>query len=586
MTNVALSWRSAVLRVVLPTLAALTVATASVLPASAQCGNAGQAVPAQAATPADEWWLTALNVPAAWRAAPAEGRGVTVAVLSTGVDSHHRDLAGSVTAGPDFAKTGRTSGDQYWGAEGTAVASLIAGHGRGAGHPAGVGGVAPGARILSIQVTLEYDDPLNSDAAITKRLPAAIAAGIRYAVGQGATVITLPLDPGTLGPAMSGDPAAAGGSQAERTAVSYALAQGVLLVAPAGDNGAGTGTVNYPAAYPGVIAVGATARGGQLSPFTNTGGYVALTAPGSGDTPLLPAADVAATDPAAGLLVAAPNGGYRSLASTDMSAALTVGVAALIRGQYGRLTVAEVRQALEQGATVPRADRSGTGESAAAKPGWGHGALDAATALAAAGAIAAAHPAPKPPAPTSSAAARPARASTAAASTAAASARPDPGAQFRSILRDLVIAAGMLITAILGALTVARIRRRSRSARPPRGERPGHAARHARTPAVPRQPPGSLPRPGTSAGVFPAIAAPARGVGAIFAAPTIVAGRGAWETAPTTQPGQQAAETQLPPWEQSPSEFEIALLPPQAPPWPVSSTGPMYIWNPAERPPA
>src|SRR5450756_2668755 len=146
----------------------------------------------------------------AWRAASAEGKGVTVAVLSTGVYSRHLDLTGTVTAGPDLSQTGRKPGDQYWGAEGTAVASLIAGHGHGKGRADGITGVAPGARILSVQVNLEYNDPLNSDAAIAKRLPAAIATGIRYAVSHGATVIALPLDPGTLGSAASGDPAAAG----------------------------------------------------------------------------------------------------------------------------------------------------------------------------------------------------------------------------------------------------------------------------------------------------------------------------------------------------------------------------------------
>ena len=139
-------------------------------------------------------------------------------------------------------------------------------------------------------VTLEYDDPLNSDAAITKRLPDAIAAGIRYAVAHGARVIALPLDPGTLGLAAGGDPAAAGGSAAERSAVAYAVAHDVVLVAPAGDNGMGAGTVNYPAAYPGVLAVGATAKGGQLASFTNKSSYVALTAPGAGLTVAAPAA--------------------------------------------------------------------------------------------------------------------------------------------------------------------------------------------------------------------------------------------------------------------------------------------------------
>ena len=182
---------------------------------------------------------------------------------------------------------------------------------------------------------------------MARRLPAAIAAGIRYAVGHGASIIALPLDPGTLGSASTGDPAAAGGSAAERAAVRYALAHDVLLIAPAGDNGAGSDSVNYPAAYPGVVAVGATARDGSLAPFTNRRSYVALTAPGSGQTP-----GTAGTtgNPVAGLTVAAPGGGYQSLASTDMSAALTAGVAALIRSRYPRLGVAAVTRALSRAA--------------------------------------------------------------------------------------------------------------------------------------------------------------------------------------------------------------------------------------------
>ena len=124
-------------------------------------------------------------------------------------------------------------------------------------------------------------------------------------------------------------------------------------MAPAGDNGGGGNAVNYPAAYPGVIAVGATARDGELAPFTNTGSYVALTAPGAAGPPVAP--DPGATaGPPVGLTVAAPDGGYQTLASTDMAAALTAGVAALIRGRYPWLTAAEVTQAIEDGATAPR----------------------------------------------------------------------------------------------------------------------------------------------------------------------------------------------------------------------------------------
>jgi subtilisin family serine protease len=601
-TNVAWLLCRTRLRALLPMLAALAMATASALPAHAQARQAG-AEPAgaesaraesagaeSAAARAGEWWLTALNVPRAWRAAPAKGKGVIIAVLSTGVDGSHPDLTRTVTAGPDLSQTGRGPGDAYWGAEGTAVASLIAGHGHGAGGVEGITGVAPGARILSIQVTLEYDDPLNSDAAITQRLPAAIAKGIRYAVGHGARVIALPLDPGTLGAAMSGDPAAAGGSQAERTAVRYAVAHGVLLIAPAGDNGAGTRTVNYPAAYPGVIAVGATARDGQLSPFTNVGSYVALTAPGSGDTPFTPGADVTTTDPAAGLLAAAPSGGYQSLASTDMSSALTAGVAALIRGRYPRLTVAEVTRALKNGATVPRADRSGTGKASAATPGWGDGELNAATALAAARTIAAAHPAPKPtpkptptPKPKAPKATAPARASSA---RPVASSRPDPGARVRSILLDLVAGACVLIAALACALAIARLRRRKRSggaARSPRAEPPG-PARHARTPPPPApqaflalSPPPAAARSQMPPWEIPRPAGPRAPAAARPLAP--------WERAPA-EPRRRGADTPLAPWERAPDEFAAGPYPFPAdePPWPASSSGPMYIWNPPDWP--
>ena len=334
---------------------------------------------------------------------------MTVAVLSTGVDGGHPDLTGTVTTGPDFAKTGRGPGQAYWADEGTAVAGLIAGHGHGAGGSEGITGIAPGARILSVQVTLEYNDPLDPDAAVTGRLPAAIAAGIRYAVAHGATVISLPLDPGMMGAAGRGSAAAADGSQAERSAVAYAISRDVLLVAPAGDNGGGGNAVNYPAAYPGVIAVGATARDGELAPFTNTGSYVALTAPGAAGPPVAPDPGGIAGPPV-GLTVAAPDGGYQTLASTDMAAALTAGVAALIRGRYPWLTAAEVTQAIEDGATAPGSGPAGSGAaSPGAAPGWGHGALNAGNALARAAVIAAAHPRPAPATPTPTPADRPGR---------------------------------------------------------------------------------------------------------------------------------------------------------------------------------
>ncbi len=480
MTNVA-----RLLRGLLPVLA-VSAAVVSAAGGTAALPAAAAVLPAtsHAVTRAHQWWLTALQVPAAWRSAPEAGKGVTVAVLSTGVDAKHPDLAGSVTEGPDFGKTGRAPGGSYWGTEGTAVASLIAGHGHGRGGTEGVTGVAPDARILSLPVTLEYDDPLNSDAAVTRRLPAAIAAGIRYAVDHGATVIALPLDPGTLGGTASGDPTAAGGSAAERAAVSYAIAHNVLLVAPAGDNGASTKSVNYPAAYPGVIAVGATSRAGQLAPFTNTRSYVALTAPGSGTTPNPAISGNMTADPAAGLMVAAADGGYEPLASSDMSAALTAGVAALIRSRYPSLTAAEVTEALEHGVTPPP---GGAGHSDAA--GWGNGGLDAMAALDSASAIAAVHPASAPS--TRPATVPAATAASRGTAELAAASHSASGNLLRSLVVDLAYAAGALIACLIAAIALIRLRRRARAARSASGARLGRPThdgrpRHARRPSDPR----------------------------------------------------------------------------------------------------
>ena len=446
---------SRLLRGTLPVLVVLAVATGFALPANA--APLARAPRTSAPGLASQWWLTSLHVPQAWRAAAVKGAGVTVAVLSTGVSASQQDLSGAVLTGPDYAGSGRVAGGPFWGFEGTAVAGLIAGHGHGAGGASGSTGIAPRARILSVPVTLEYDDPLNSDAAITKRLPDAIAAGIRYAVAHGARVIALPLDPGTLGIAAGGDPAAAGGSAAERSAVAYAVAHDVVLVAPAGDNGMGAGTVNYPAAYPGVLAVGATAKGGQLAPFTNKSSYVALTAPGTG------------------LTVAAPDGGgYGTLASTDMSAALAAGVAALIRSRFPGLTAAAVVQAMERGVTGPAA------------PGAGHGALDAAGALTVAATLAArqAPPATATPSPQPSVTQPPRLGATASA------ARSGAGILAGSLLRDAVIVLGVLIAALAVALVLhsSRRRRAAAAARQPRAA--GQAGIHARRPraALPAAP--------------------------------------------------------------------------------------------------
>ena len=411
----------------------------------------------QAVTRAGQWWLTALHVPAALRAAPEAGKGVTVAVLSTGVDAKHPDLTGTVTEGPDFSKTGRAPGDPYWGEEGTAVASLIAGHGHGPGGTEGITGVAPGAKILSVQVTLEYDDPLNSDAAVTQRtcpLPSRRASGTRSATALPSSPSRLTLarserPPPEIPPRAAARPSAR--PSASRSRITSSSSRRPATTARAADS------VNYPAAYPGVIAVGATARNGQLAPFTNSGSYVTLTAPGSGATPDRPISGGMTADPAAGLTVAAPDGGYEPLASSDMSAALTAGVAALIRSRYPWLTV---------GGGHP-GNRARRDPAARRRRPSGRGGLGARRTRRRGGAyLRRRHrgrsPGPAPPRLRAGHRARRRARRQRVPRTRAAAGQSDPGGLLRSLVVDLAVAAGVLIACLVGAITLTRLRRRAR----------------------------------------------------------------------------------------------------------------------------
>jgi hypothetical protein len=448
---------------------AVAIAVLGVLGSGSAFG-ATAAAAAGHAVRGQQWWLTGLHVTQAWQ--KSEGAGVVVAVLGTGVAAGHPDLAGDVITGPDYSGSGRTAGGSYWGVEGTAVAGIVAGHGLDGNWSTGIVGVAPAAKILSVRVTLEFNDPLVSDQAISRRLPDAIAEGLVYAVNHGARVIDLPLDPGTLGLTANGDPAAAGGSPAERAAVGYALRKNVVLVAPAGDDGQGSGIVNYPAAYPGVIAVGAVGRSGHLALFSSRRSYASLTAPG------------------VRLVTAAPPDGYGQISSTATASGIVAGVAALIVSKFPQLTVAQVTWALID-STVATADGMSLppvpGRSQA---GAGYGTVDAARAVEMAALISFAAQARQPAVPTT----RPRKL---APRTVAAPRRvpPSAGALAGSMLRDAVAAVGALIVVVVVALLVAR----SRRGRAVAASRPRARHEHRRPDRAPVGP--VTPMPGASNGL-------------------------------------------------------------------------------------
>jgi len=245
----------------------------------------------------------------------ADGSGVTVAVLDSGVDDAHQpQLAGRVVASTDFIQPSNTTATDCAG-RGTQVAGIIA-----ARQVNGVqfAGVAPNARLISARV----DDGSSNGSGATAGTTG-LASAIDWAVQRHAQVIDVSM-------------ATATDDTAVEASVAAAIAAGVVVVAAAGDSGDANGgdPVLYPAAYPGVIGVGAINPDGSRWDRSEHDAFVDLVAPG---------ADVISTQTGGGLV-----GG---LNGTSYAAAFVSGTAALVRQRNPQLTPAEVARQLFATAT-------------------------------------------------------------------------------------------------------------------------------------------------------------------------------------------------------------------------------------------
>ncbi|MEV8089869.1 type VII secretion-associated serine protease mycosin [Streptomyces nigra] len=315
-------------------LAALLGACLAVLPAT----------PAHAdSIRAQQWALEAMHTQEAWRT--TKGAGVTVAVLDTGVDEDHPDLAGNVLTGKDMVGFGAERGDRAWARHGTAMAGIIAGHGHGEGNGDGVLGIAPQAKILPVRVILEDGDSARAKARNTRGN--ALAEGIRWAADHGADVINLSL---------GDDSKSAHPEAGEDEAVQYALRKGAVVVASAGNGGEKGDHISYPAAYPGVIAATAVDRYGTRASFSTRRWYATVSAPGDK------------------VVIADPDRKYYEGWGTSAAAAFVSGAAALIKAAHPDLTPAQVKKLLED--TARNAPASGRDDSR------GYGFVDPAAALA------------------------------------------------------------------------------------------------------------------------------------------------------------------------------------------------------------
>lgn len=242
-----------------------------------------------------QYALTAIRAPQGWDLSTGSS-AVTIAVLDSGVDLGHVDLAGKVVSGYDFVNNDDVPQDDF--GHGTHVAGIAAASGN---NGAGIAGVSWGARIMPVKV-------LNSSGSGSFTT---VAAGIVWATDQGAQIINLSLGTHSF-------------SFVLQNAVEYAYNHGVLLVAASGNSG--STPVYCPACYPQVMAVGATNSSNQIASFSTYGSEVDIAAPGQSIFSLAP-------------------GGYTTKSGTSMAAPHISGLAAILYSYVGN--AAAVRTAMQ-----------------------------------------------------------------------------------------------------------------------------------------------------------------------------------------------------------------------------------------------
>ena len=279
-------------------------------------------------TPNDEhrdlqWGLNVVHAPEAWDITLGE-HTVVVGVLDTGIDWNHPDLAGNMWEdadgyhGYDFIGNDRVPMDDNinsYDEGGHWVANTYTYHGT---HVAGVVGaltnnnigIAGMAQVRLMAVKVMNDSGEGTDATV--------ASGIRWAVDNGADIITMSLG-------------VEGMSLTLQSAVQYASNHGVVQVAASGNSG--SSFVSYPAAYASVIAVGAVELTSRRASFSNFGTELDIMAPG---------VQIYSTQ---------GSSGYQYLSGTSTAAPCVAGVAALMLSVNPALTPLEVGAVMNSTAT-------------------------------------------------------------------------------------------------------------------------------------------------------------------------------------------------------------------------------------------
>lgn len=266
----------------------------------------------QAATPTpieigNSGGVSPLKAPSAWKKG-ATGKKIVIAVIDTGVNAAHPDLAGRILTGYNALNGSKSTGDGN--GHGTHVAGILAA----AANGRGIVGIAYDANILPVKI---FDDKGNGTAT-------ALTSGIRYTYGK-AKILNLSLG---------------ANASVSESAVRGAVSRGQLVVSAAGN--AGLANPEWPARYSAqkwangqIIAVGAVDAGNRITSWSNRAGVAKnyyLVAPGTS-------------------VLSTYKSGYAYMGGTSMATPYVSGAAAVVWSYWPYLTARQVANTLLNTAT-------------------------------------------------------------------------------------------------------------------------------------------------------------------------------------------------------------------------------------------
>ncbi len=247
----------------------------------------GRKTPAQPTPQVTPWGVERVNAPSAWATSTASG--INVAIIDTGIDLTHPDLQANIKSGFNAIRPGKSANDDN--GHGTHVAGIVAA----VNNSIGVVGVAHQANLYPVKVLNKAGWGWTSD----------IIEGLQWCVSTHTDT-----DPTNDIRVANMSFGASGSDSAEHDAIVAAHNAGITLVAAAGNDSGGA--VNYPAAYPEVIAVSATDYSDAVAYFSSSGPEIDLAAPG------------------VSIYSTYKGWTYKTLSGTSMAAPHVTGVAALV----------------------------------------------------------------------------------------------------------------------------------------------------------------------------------------------------------------------------------------------------------------